>query len=792
MRISEQWLREWADPDVDTEGLAGQLTMAGLEVDGLEPCAPPLDGVVVGHVLDKRPHPDADRLSLCLVDVGDKDQLHIVCGASNVRAGGAYPVATIGTELPGGLKIKKSKIRGAESLGMLCSSVELGLAETADGLLELDPSAEPGSPVVDALALDDTIIDLDLTPNRADCFSILGTARDVAAINSISFQEPAAASVPAAIKDAVKIKLAAGNACPVFAGRVIRNIDSTAATPLWMVERLRRSGMRALHPVVDVSNYVMLELGQPMHAYDLGKLKGSVSARMGKAGESLTLLGGDEIKLDDDVLVIADDKAAVALAGIMGGEATAVSEATTDIFLESAFFSPAAIVGRARRYGLHTDASLRFERGVDFTGQIRAIERATELLLDIVGGAPGAVTEQRNEADLPARDPVLLRRARLARLLGIAIDDDVVEGMLKRLGFEVASTPDGWSVTPTPARFDIAIEEDLIEEVARLYGYDQVPEQSQVAAVTLASQTEHSVPPERISALLADRGYREVITYSFVDPEQQAALLGKGGTIELANPLSGEQSVMRRSLWPGLLQTASDNRKRQQERIRIFEQGVTFDLQADEINEKECVAGVAWGRLRAEHWDDPNEGTDLFDIKSDVEALFALTGAAARFHFIAAEHSALRPGCAARIERDGTIIGWMGELHPKLVRKWNFGQAPILFELDSGAAREAALPVYQEISRFPSVRRDLAIVVDADLPVAELLEEVRSAAGLFFHETPVFEIYTGDGIENGLKSVALGLILQETSRTLTELDIDAVNDAVVQRVASKFNASIRE
>jgi phenylalanyl-tRNA synthetase beta chain len=792
MKISEQWLREWADPDVDTQGLAEQLTMAGLEVDGVENCAPGLQGVVVGHVLEKRPHPDADRLSLCMVDVGAEETLHIVCGATNVQNGGAYPVAMVGTELPGGLVIKPSKIRGAESFGMLCSAVELGIAESADGLLELDTSAEPGMPVEDALALDDQIIDLDLTPNRADCFSVLGTARDLAAVNGLEFSEPDVPAVAAANKHAISISLAAGDACPVFAGRVIRNIDNTAATPLWMVERLRRSGIRALHPVVDVTNFVMLELGQPMHAYDQAKLNGNVSARMGNKGETLTLLGGDEIKLADDVLVIADEQGAIALAGIMGGAATAVGNTTQDVFLESAFFSPAVIAGRARRYGLHTDASLRFERGVDFVHQVRAIERATQLLLDIVGGEAGEVVEQRCAADLPVRAPVSLRSERLNRLIGVEFSSADVEAMLTRLGFGVEVTADGWVVTPTSARFDITIEEDLIEEIVRLYGYDQVPEKPQLAAVTLANRTEKQLSFERICSLFAARGYREVITYSFVDPEQQNALLGEGADIALANPLSVEQSVMRRSLWPGLLQTVSANRKRQQERVRIFEHGVIFALQGNDIEEKDVFAGAAWGRLRAEHWDDAKQGTDLFDIKSDIEALFALTVAPGEFAFEAAEHPTLRPGCTARIERNGVPVGWVGELHPKLVRRGNFGQPPVLFELDAVAVRSAVVPVYSEISRFPSVRRDLAVVVDADLPVEEVLQAVRAVAGNTLRELRVFDIYTGEGVENGLKSIALGLILQETSRTLTESDIEGISNSVVDHLSEKFNANIRE
>jgi len=792
MKISEQWLREWADPDVDTAELVEQLTMAGLEVDGVEPAAPELTGVVVGHVLEKGKHPDADKLSLCVVDVGTQESLRIVCGASNVEVGGAYPVATIGTKLPGGLKIKKSKIRGAESFGMLCSAVELGIADEADGLLELDASAEPGALIKDALALDDQIIDMDLTPNRADCFSVLGTARDVAAVNGLSFTEPDVAAVVAATNVVIDIQLNAGDACPAFAGRVISNISADAETPLWMVERLRRSGIRPLHPVVDVTNYVMLEFGQPMHAYDAGRVNGGLQARMAQQGERLTLLDGQEVALESDVLVIADDNGAVAMAGIMGGEGTAVGDGTTDIVLESAFFSPAIVAGRARRFGMHTDASLRFERGVDFSAQVRAIERATQLLLDIVGGEPGPVVEARNEIDLPARPAVQLRRARLSRLLGITVPDDTVVDMLSRLGFAVVATEQGWQVTPTAARFDIAIEEDLIEEVVRLYGYDQVEPQAQLAAVALGSSSEHRISAARVRTYLADLGFQEVITYSFVGPEHQNLVLGQGEDLALMNPLSADQSVMRRSLWPGLLQALRDNQKRQQERARLFEQGVIFDIEAHDLKEKDSIAGVAWGRLRAEHWDDPRTGTDLFDIKSAIEGLDRLSGAAAELRFVAAEHPTLRPGRTAKIERAGAALGWLGELHPRLVRALNLGQAPVLFELDAAAALEAEVPLYAEISRYPSVRRDLAIVVADEIPASELLDEVKNAAGSLLKDVRIFDIYTGEGIEKGLKSVALGLILQETSATLTELEIEGVTNAVVERLSSKFNASIRE
>lgn len=792
MRISEHWLREWINPDVDTVGLAEQLTMAGLEVDGVEPCAPALDNVVVGTVLEKVPHPDADRLSVCSVDAGADEPLQIVCGASNVAVGGFYPVATLGAVLPGDFKIKRSKLRGVESFGMLCSGVELGIAAEADGLLELDGKAPAGTAIVAALGLDDQIIDLDLTPNRADCFSVIGVARDIAAVNELEFSEPVIAPVAAAHDDRIVLELAAGEACPAFASRIIRAIDPTAATPVWMMEKLRRAGIRPLQPVVDITNYVMLEFGQPMHAYDLARLNGAVTVRLAAKKEKLTLLDGQEAELDSDVLVIADDKGPIGLAGVMGGSATAVGDSTNDILLESAFFSPAAMAGRARRFGLHTEASLRFERGVDYLGQTRAIERATALILYICGGAPGPVHEVRDESKQPARSAVVLRRAKLDRVLGISIPTERVTAMFKRLGMQVEFADDVWSVLPLSARFDIAIEEDLIEEVVRLYGYDQVPEVAQVFAPALAAATESRVALERARTLLVDRGYQEAITYSFVDPDTQQALLGEADELQLTNPLSREQSVMRRTLWVGLLEAANANRKRQQNSVRLYESGVSFTKQANEINEEELLAGLAWGKLRAEHWDEATRRADLFDIKQDLQALLALNGDADRLNFVAAEHRALRPGRTARIERDGVAVGWLGELHPRVAKSWGMQAAPVLFELNVAAALAAEVPSYEPISRFPSVRRDIAVMVAENIPVGEVLAVAREAAGRLLQHIRVFDVYRGDSIEKGLKSVALGLILQETSRTLTDLEIDEVVDTIKVQLSSKFNASIRE
>ncbi len=799
MKLSEQWLREWVNPQGDTRTLADQLTMAGLEVDGVEPCAPPLDGVVVGKVLEKVQHPNADRLSVCKVDIGTAEPLQIVCGAANVYAGGVFPVATVGSTLPGELKIKRSKLRGEESRGMLCSGVELGISESADGLLELSHDLTVGEPVATALRLDDHVIELDLTPNRADCFSVLGVARDVAAINALDFSEPEIPPVPATSDATHDVSIAPQDGCPAFAGRVIRAIDASAQTPLWMSERLRRAGIRPLHPVVDVTNYVMLELGQPMHAYDLSKLNGAVAARLARTGEKLTLLDGQEVVLDSNVMVIADDSGPIGMAGIMGGQSTAVGDGTTDIFLESAFFTPQVIAGRARRFGLHTDASLRFERGVDFSGQVRAVERATALILEIAGGSAGPVTDARDSAALPERAAVELRRMQLSRLLGINIPDDEVHAIFVRLGFAVEAGAAGWRVTPTPARFDIEIEADLIEEVVRVYGYDRVPDIRLQGAALLAAASESAVPVARAGNLLRDRGYSEAITYSFVDPGLQSLLLGESAELTLANPISADQSVMRRSLLPGLLSAARSNRKRQQNRIRLFEAGSIFRLQDNEIIEQNSLSAVAWGRVLPEHWDDVSGGdsrssrsADFFDIKSDVDALLRLAGSAEKLDYVASEHPALRPGRTARIERDGEIIGWVGELHPRVARRLGITGAPVLFELQVDRALSARLPEYKGLSRFPSVRRDLAVIVADAITAGEIVAEVKLAAGDLLKDLNVFDVYRGDSIEKGLKSVALGLILQETSRTLTDLEVDGVINAVIQRLSSKLNASIRE
>jgi phenylalanyl-tRNA synthetase beta chain len=791
MKISERWLREWVDPDLDSEALAHRLTMLGLEVDGIEPAAEAVDNVVVGEVLEVSAHPDADRLSICRVDVGDDRPLSIVCGAPNVRTGNRYPTALVGARLPGNFKIKQSKIRGVLSQGMLCSVTELGLGEDADGILELDSDAPVGQQIVEVLGLNDRIIDIDLTPNRADCFSVLGVARDLAGGQQIPFDEPKVAKVRATIRDTFPVELEDTGDCGRFVGRVLRNINPVATTPLWMQERLRRSGIRPISPVVDVTNYVMVELGQPLHGYDLDKLTDGLYVRRGNPAEELVLLGGQTVRVDADVLVIADGSGAIGLAGIMGGQGTAVSETTKNVFLEAAYFAPAVMAGRARRFGMHTDASVRFERGVDWMHQVRAIERVTTLLGEIVGGEPGPLVEVIG-GELPSAAPIALRRRRLTAILGVEIPDEEVTSLLKGLQMTVKTTKEGWTVTAPPARFDIEIEADLIEEVVRLYGYDRIPEIRGLAPAVLGRSTDSRVPEYRARDTLAARGYCEAITYSFVSRDLDQLFASGPSPLELSNPISSEMAVMRQSLWPGLIGALQHNVSRQQGRVRLFELGIRFSQQDTDIIEEKVLSGLVVGSAEPEQWGQAARSADLFDIKGDLEAVFALTGAGEEFEFFADAYSPLRPGRSVRISRSGSHVGWLGELHPALTKKLGLSVTPVLFELLIEPGLVAVQPEFREISKFPAVRRDVAVIVDRDIPVAEVKNAVREAGGSILRDIVVFDIYEGDNIETGSKSVGLGLILQETSRTLTDADVDKIMHTVIDRLGRDFNATIRE
>ncbi|MDH3532854.1 MAG: phenylalanine--tRNA ligase subunit beta [Gammaproteobacteria bacterium] len=792
MKIAESWLREWVDPDLDTESLAHRLTMAGHEVDAITFEGTGLDGVVVAEVLDVSKHPDADRLSVCQVSPGAGEPLEIVCGAPNVVKGMKSPLATPGVTLPNGIKLRKSRIRGVTSHGMLCSAVELGLGDESDGIIALPDDAPVGQPLADYLDLPDAVIDLDITPNRGDCFSILGIARDVSALSGATIRDADVATVAATIGDTQPVNIAIPEGCPNFAGRVIRNIDPNAVTPRWMVERLRRAGHRSIHPVVDITNYVMLELGQPLHAYDLRLVRGAIRPRLATQGERVTLLDEKEVALNDDTLVISDDSGAIGLAGIMGGQSTAVSDATVDVFFEAAFWPPEFMAGRARSYGLHTDASLRFERGVDPQGQARAVERATSLLLQFAGGDVGPLQLTTSAEHLPKRPVIRLRRGRLAALLGVEIAAESVVAMLQRLDMSVVSTDDGWDVTAPSHRFDISIEVDLIEEVARIYGYDAIPEATAVAATPLETVTETRIGLEHAAATLVARDYQEVITYSFVDAEPNTALAGSCSELVLTNPISSEMSVMRSSLWPGMLMVVAANVSRQQDRVRLFEIGKSFHGMPGEHTEVVRIAAAATGPCNPEQWGSETRSVDFFDIKSDVAALLQLAGHSRHFDYIAAEHPALQPGQSASIVSGEKVVGMLGKLHPRHARRFDLKRDVFVFELDAFAALASATPKAAVVSRYPSIRRDIAVIVDAKISADDLVRAVASAAPEIISSVRIFDVYTGPGIEAGLKSVALGLILQETSRTLTDDDADAAMTAAVRKLQDQFAAELRD
>ncbi len=788
MKFSEQWLREWVDPDISTEQLCEQLTMAGLEVDAVEPVAPAFSGVVVAEIISAEPHPDADKLQVCRVDAGQGEPLQIVCGASNARAGIKVPAALVGAVLPGDFKIKKAKLRGVASFGMLCSAKELGLAEEAAGLFELPSDAEPGDDLRDYLQLDDVTIELGLTPNRGDCLSLEGVAREVGVLNRLPLQVPAVA--PAAVENehVFPVVIESAEACPRYAGRVIRNIDPTVETPLWMRERLRRSGLRSLSAVVDVTNYVMLELGQPMHAFDLAKLTGGIQVRMARPQEMLMLLNEQQVTLRENSLVIADQNGPVALAGIMGGAASAVSDTSRDIFLESAFFSPAVLAGQARSYGLHTDSSHRFERGVAPDLQVRALERATELLLGIVGGEAGPVTDIAVAEQLPRSPTIFLRDKQISRVLDTSIAGSETEQVLSRLGMDVRQRAEGWQVTPPGYRFDIAIEADLIEELARIHGYDKLPSVRPVAALTMRTRPETRLPMETVRHILTTRGYQEVITYSFVDPEIQRLLTPDCKPVALANPISSDMAVMRTSLWTGLLQTIAYNLNRQQGRLRLFETGLRFIPGDDGVQQEKMLAGALCGPVEPEQWGSTAREVDFFDLKGDIEALTNRLP----LQFQAKTHPALHPGQSACIYLHDKPVGWLGLLHPSVEKKLDLPRPVLLFELRLAEIQERNLPAFKEISRYPAIRRDLAIIVDEKIEAEAVLRCIRQRAGELLQDICLFDVYQGKGIDSGRKSLAFGLTLQHYSRTLEDREIDALLHDMVGEIERKFGGVLRE
>jgi phenylalanyl-tRNA synthetase beta chain len=790
MRVSESWLREWVNPRLSAAELGESLTLAGLECAGVEPVTPAFRKVVVGEVTALRPHPDADKLRIAEVNVGAAKPLTIVCGAPNVSIGMKAPTALVGAELPGGVQIETTKLRGQTSEGMLCSARELGLGHDTSGLMALPADAPAGVDLAAWLDLDDHVLDLELTPNRGDCLSVRGLAREISAITAAPLTAPEITPIDATGNPTLPIEIHDFEACPRYAGRIIAGIDPRAITPTWLSERLRRAGIRPIHPVVDVTQYVMLELGQPMHGFDLARLDGGIIVRRAAAGEKLTLLDGREVTLDPDVLVIADHAGAKAMAGIMGGIDSGVGDDTHDVFLESAYFNPMAIGGRARRFALHTDASHRYERGVDPALPCVAIERATELLLEIAGGTAGPVTVTEQVDRLPIREPIVLRKEKLRAILGIDVPDKDAAGILGRLGMAPKGAAGGWKVVPPSARFDLEGEHDLVEEVGRIYGYQHVPAIPLEAPAALQPITESRVPDYRLRAALMEHGYQEAITYSFIEPALEADLGFTGAVVALANPLSSELSQLRRSLWPGLLQALRHNLNHQQARVRLFEVGSKFIAQEDEIKEEKVVAGVAYGSALPEQWGLPARAVDFFDVKSDVEALLRLGGG--RHEFVPDALASLHPVRAARIMQGEALVGWLGELHPALTQKLGLDCAPLLFELDYGLITQKKLPNYKEFSRVPAVRRDLAIVVDEGVPAAAVRTVITAAAGNLLRDLVIFDIYRGKGVDSGRKSVALGLILQESSRTLTDKDLDAVIARVLAQLEQELGATLRE
>lgn len=795
MKFSELWLREWVNPAISSEALSDQITMAGLEVDGVEPVAGAFNGVVVGEVVECGQHPNADKLRVTKVNVGGDRLLDIVCGAPNCRQGLKVAVATVGAVLPGDFKIKAAKLRGEPSEGMLCSFSELGISEDHDGIIELPLDAPVGTDIREFLKLDDTTIEISVTPNRADCLGILGVARDVAVINQLPLVEPEMNPVKATIDATIPIDVQAPQACPRYLGRVVKGINVKAPTPLWMREKLRRCGTRSIDAVVDITNYVLLELGQPMHAFDLNRISGGIVVRMAQKNEALTLLDGTEAKLAEDTLVIADHEKALAMAGIFGGEHSGVNDETQDVLLESAFFAPLSITGRARRQGLHTDASHRYERGVDPELQFKAIERATALLLSICGGEAGPVIEATSDVDLPKAATITLRREKLDRLIGHHVEDAQVTDILTRLGCKVQHNGDHWVAVAPSWRFDMQIEEDLVEEVARVYGYNNIPDVPVKASLVMTKHREANLSLKRVKNLLVDRGFQEAITYSFVDPKVQALLHPGEEALILPSPISVEMSAMRLSLWSGLLTAVVNNQNRQQSRVRLFESGLRFvpDTQADlGIRQDVMLSGVISGTKNEEHWDLARQAVDYYDLKGDLEAILELTGKMNDVQFKVEANPALHPGQSAAIYLRGERIGFIGVVHPELERKLDLNGRTVVFELLWNKVADRVLPDAKEISRFPANRRDIAVVVAENVSADDILAECKKVGANQVVGVNLFDVYRGKGVAEGYKSLAISLVLQDTGRTLEEEEIAATVAKCVEALKQRFQASLRD
>ncbi|WP_313952280.1 phenylalanine--tRNA ligase subunit beta [Accumulibacter sp.] len=790
MKFSESWLRSFVDPACSGDEFTHLLTMAGLEVEEEETVAPAFDRVVVGQVLEVGKHPDADRLNVCRVDVGCGEVLQIVCGAPNAAAGIKVPCALPGAELPGGFRIKVAKVRGVESSGMLCSAKELGIAEEAAGLLLLNSAAPIGEDIRRHLDLDDRLLTLKLTPNRADCLSLEGVAREVAALTGTPTRFTEVAEVEVTIPTTRAVVLDAPEACPRYCGRVIAGVDANAATPLWMSRRLERSGIRPISALVDITNYVMLELGQPLHVFDNTRLEGAIHVRMARAGEKIKLLNEQTLDLQDDVLLIADERRPVAMGGIMGGEESGVTLASTEVFLESAFFAPTAIAGRARRYSFVSDASHRFERGVDFGGTRRALERATGLVLEVCGGQAGPVSE--GLAKLPERKEVRLRPARVAKVLGVAFSDERIGELFARLDLPFTRDGDDFIVIPPSYRFDLEIEEDLIEEIARLHGYENIPSVAPQALMSMLPQTERARPLARVRQILADSGYQEVVNFAFVEEGWERDFADNGQLIRLANPIASQLSVMRSTLIGGLIANVATNLKRRQSRMRLFETGRCFfrDAQGGPVagfRQPWRVTALAYGPALPEQWGCPARNVDFFDVKADLELLLAPRVAS----FEKAVHPALHPGRSASVSLDGKPIGFVGELHPQWQQKYELPLAPVLFELDLDVIVMATLPQYAEVSRQPPVIRDMAMVVDNALELKQLVDGLAANRPAIVRDISLFDVYVGRGVEAGKKSLAFRIVMQDTQKTLQEVEVDAAMQQLVAYLQKAFAAQRR-
>ncbi len=794
MKISENWLRAWVNPAVDSDTLADQLTMLGLEIDDSSPVAKPFTGVVVGQVLTVEQHPDADRLRVTTVNIGEAEPVQIVCGAPNVTVGMKAPVATIGAVLPGDFKIKKGKLRGVESHGMLCGASEIDLEDQIDGLLELPVDAPVGVNIRDYLKLDDRVIDISITPNRGDCFSIRGIAREVAVINQLSTQAPEIQAVPATIS-AQKTVSVTTEASPRYLGRVIQNVNTKAPTPNWMAQALTNSGIRSHSILVDITNYVLLELGQPLHAFDADKIEGTVHVRQATQGEKLVLLNDQEVELQDDVTVIADDQKVLAIGGIMGGLSSSVTDDTQNIFLESAFFAPLAIAGRARRFGLHTDASQRFERGVDFELPALAMDRASQLIQQLAGGEFGEVTTVENVALLPKRSAIQLSQAQVDKLLGFHVEASFIQDVLTRLECDVVAQGDAdnqtWSVTPPSHRYDLAIYQDLIEEIARIYGYDNIPTTKPNMQITLENYQDQSEIGQLRQTLVA-LGYQEAISFSFVDAKLEKQLNPQVNALALANPISSDLAVMRSTLLSSLIPCVQYNLNRQQDRVRFFELGLRFDYQTassiHDLKQIPTLAMIAVGSKAPEQWHVKTHDMDFYDLKGEVEAL--IDTAHIKVEYQRSERVWLHPGQSAEIVVNGQSVGYLGRLHPSLEAELDLGVTWIA-EIDQSVLLQPYVYNFTELSRFPSVRRDIALVIDANIALSSIETTIKQSAGEFLSASWLFDVYTGQGVETGHRSLAFALLFQHPSRTLEDAEIKQAMDRVIESLETTYKAKLR-